>query len=146
MLKIYGSFGKGFSQVTHMLNMKGLSLRIKQLWPILMLFFSKVGQRSRSRSHVENLWYRPKCLVRRNTNANESSISYGKKLNRMLKFSNGQTDGQTDRVITIGHLPSGGVLNSSSHWVFGDTRVKYYYCRSKSNICIVKKRRKIQTP
>ena len=34
-----------------------------------------------------------------------------KKLWPMLKFFDGQTDGQTDRVITIGHPPSGGALN-----------------------------------
>ena len=28
----------------------------------------------------------------------------------MLKFFDGQTDGRTDRVITIGHPPSGGAL------------------------------------
>ena len=28
----------------------------------------------------------------------------------MLKFFDGQTDGQKDRVITIGHLPSGGAV------------------------------------
>ena len=28
----------------------------------------------------------------------------------MLKFADGQTDGQTDGVITIGHPPSGGAL------------------------------------
>ena len=33
-----------------------------------------------------------------------------KKLYSMLKFADGQTDGQTDRVITIGHPPSGGAL------------------------------------
>ena len=35
-----------------------------------------------------------------------------KKLYTMLKFADGQTDRQTDRVITIGHPPSGGALNS----------------------------------
>ena len=33
-----------------------------------------------------------------------------KKLYSMLKFADGQTDRQTDRVITIGHPPSGGAL------------------------------------
>ena len=42
--------------------------------------FSKVGQRSRSRSHVQNLWYRRQGLMR-NTHAKyESPISYGKKV------------------------------------------------------------------
>ena len=31
-----------------------------------------------------------------------------KRLYSMLKFADGQTDGRTDRVITIGHPPSGG--------------------------------------
>ena len=34
-------------------NMKALSLTIKKLWPMLK-FFLKVGQWSRSRSHVQN--------------------------------------------------------------------------------------------
>ena len=33
-----------------------------------------------------------------------------KKKYTMLKFANGQTDGRTDRVITIGHPSSGGAL------------------------------------
>ena len=33
-----------------------------------------------------------------------------KRLYSMLKFADGQTDGQTDRVITIGHPPGGGAL------------------------------------
>ena len=33
-----------------------------------------------------------------------------KKLWPMLKFFDGQTEGQTDRVITIGHPPTGGAL------------------------------------
>ena len=42
-------------------NMKSLSLTIKKLWP--MLKFSKVGQRSRSMSQVQNLWFHWKGLV-----------------------------------------------------------------------------------
>ena len=48
-----------------------LSLQLrwaKKLWPMLK-FFSKLGQRSRSRSHVQNLWYCLKGLVIRNTHA-----------------------------------------------------------------------------
>ena len=48
--------------------------------------FSKVGQRSRSRSHVQNLWYRQKGLVIRNTHAKyESPISYSKKVMANVK-------------------------------------------------------------
>ena len=60
-------------------NMKALSHRLKKLWP--MLKFSKVGQRSRSRSHVQNLCFRRKGLVIRITNTKyESPISYDKKV------------------------------------------------------------------
>ena len=60
-----------------MQNMKAASLRIKSYGQCLG--FSKVGQRSRSRSYVQNLWYCRKGLVIRNTNAKYGSpISYGK--------------------------------------------------------------------
>ena len=68
--------------------------------------FSKVGQRSRSRSQVQNLWNRWKGLVIRITHAKyERLISKSKKLWPMLKFfltdrtdrqTEGRTDGQTD--------------------------------------------------
>ena len=35
-----------------------------------------------------------------------------KKLWPMLKFFDGQTEGRTDRVITIGHPPGGGAQNN----------------------------------
>ena len=45
-----------------------------------VLSFSKVGQRSWSRSHVQNLWFRRKGLVIRYTHAKyESLISYNEK-------------------------------------------------------------------
>ena len=59
------------------------------------LFFSKEGKRSRSRSHVQKLWYHRKGLVIRKTHA-KSPISYGKKLYIMLKFADGRTDRQSD--------------------------------------------------
>ena len=47
----------------------------------------------------------------------------------MLKFFDGQTDRQTDRVITIGHLPSGGALKSELYcvlqWKYIDKSTKY---------------------
>ena len=72
--------------------------------------FSKVGQRSRSRSQVQNLWYCWKGLVIRITHATyERLISKGKKVMANVKVF-WRTDRQTDRVITIGHPPSGGAL------------------------------------
>ena len=65
-------------------NMKALSHRINKLWP--MLKFSKVGQRSRSRSHDQNLWFCRKGLVIRYTHAKyESPISYNKKVMANVK-------------------------------------------------------------
>ena len=53
---------------------------------------------------------RLKGLVTRNTHANMKDLSVKvKMLWPMLKFF----DGRTDRVITIGHPPSGGPLNIS---------------------------------
>ena len=72
--------------------------------------FSKVGQRSRSRSQVQNLWYRWKGLVIRITHAKyERLIAKGKKVMANVKVF-WQTGGQTDRLITIGHTPTGGAL------------------------------------
>ena len=84
--------------------------------------FSKVGQRSRSQDH--NLWYRWKGLVIRISHIpNMKDLSQRvKKLWPMLKFFDGQTEGrtegQTDRVITIGHPPSGGALMTLVIWSF----------------------------
>ena len=93
-------------------NNKALSFKIKKVMANVKVFF-KVGQRSWSRSQVQNLWYRWKGLVIRITNAKyERLISKGKKVMANVKvFFDGQTDrrteGRTDRVITIGHPPSG---------------------------------------
>ena len=65
--------------------MKALSHRRKKLWPMLK-FFSKVGHRSLSRSHVQNLWLHRKGLVIRYTHAKyESPISYNKKVMANVK-------------------------------------------------------------
>ena len=85
--------------------------------------FTKVGQRSRSRSKLQNLWYRWKGLGIRITHAKyESLICRVKKLWPMLKFIDRKTDGRKDRqtniVITIGHPPSDGA------------QIIYSYCPS----------------
>ena len=62
--------------------------------------FSKVGQRSRSRSQVQNSWYRWTGLVIRITHAKyERLISNSKKVMANVKgfLTDRQTDGQTDR-------------------------------------------------
>ena len=66
--------------------------------------FSKVGQRSRSRSQVQNSWYRWKGLVIRITHAKyERLIFKSKKVMANVKSfltdrrREGRTDGQTDR-------------------------------------------------
>ena len=41
-----------------------------------------------------------------------------KKLYTMIKFAGGQTHGRTDRVITIGHPPSGRALMSKTRQKF----------------------------
>ena len=65
---------------------------ICQIWmPSLLQLESygqcwKVGQRSRSGSHVQNSWYRRKGLVTRNTHAKyESPISYDEKVMASVK-------------------------------------------------------------
>ena len=66
-------------------NMKALSLTIEKLWPMLK-FFSKVGQRSQSRSQGQKLWYCWKGLVIRITHAKyERLISKGKKVMANVK-------------------------------------------------------------
>ena len=60
--------------------MKSLSLIVRKLWPRL-LFFSEVGQTSRSKSRGQKLWYHVKGLVTRNTYVQyKSTISSGKKV------------------------------------------------------------------
>ena len=77
-------------------KMKALSFTIKKVMVKVKGFFSIVGQRSQ----VQNLWYHWM------QNMKDLSVRV-KKLWLMLKFFDGQTerqtDGQTDRVITIGH-------------------------------------------
>ena len=60
MFKIYGTVDKALSKATHMPNMN------KKLWLMIKLMikvsFSKEGQMSWSRSHVQNLWYCARVL------------------------------------------------------------------------------------
>ena len=50
-------------------------------------FFSKVGQKSRSRSRSQKFWYRQKGLVTTNTHVKyESPISFGSKVMAKVKF------------------------------------------------------------
>ena len=86
--------------------------------------FWKVGQRSQWRSQVQNLWYGWEGLVIKITHAKyERLISKSKKVTANVKIFDGQTDRmtdwQTDRVITIGHPPSGGALKKEGvfHYV-----------------------------
>ena len=52
-----------------------------------MIKFFKGGQRSQSRSHIKNLWFRRKGLVIKYTHAKyKSPISWNKKIWPMLKF------------------------------------------------------------
>ena len=61
-------------------SMKALAVIIKTLWP-LFKFYSEEGQRSQSRSKVQNLWYHWIGLIKRNTHAkNNSFISKDKKV------------------------------------------------------------------
>ena len=57
---------KGEAHVALYLNMKALCLMVGKLCAELK-FFSNVGQRSRSMSRDQNLWYYQKGLVIRNT-------------------------------------------------------------------------------
>ena len=64
--------------------MRALSLLVQKLWPKLS-FFSKVGQKSRSRG--KNFWLQQKGLVTRNTHVKyESPISFGSKIMAKVKF------------------------------------------------------------
>ena len=61
---------------THMPNMNAQSFTVRKYG-----HYSKVGQRSRSRSHFQNFWYCLKCLVTRNTHTQyKSPISQFKKV------------------------------------------------------------------
>ena len=79
MLKIFGTVGKALSQGTHIPYMNALSLRIKQLWPMLKIF------KSRSKVMVKVTCSKfiilSKDLVIRNTHAKyERPISWDKKV------------------------------------------------------------------
>ena len=57
--------------------MKGLSLLVKKLWPVIKVFF-KVDQTSRSGSLGQKCWYLWKGLVTRNVNLKyEAPVSSG---------------------------------------------------------------------
>ena len=59
--------------------------------------FSKVGQRSHSRSQVQYLWYRWKDLVIRITHAKYERLLFkSKKIMANVKVFDGQTDRMTD--------------------------------------------------
>ena len=69
-----------------MCNIKALSLLVKKLWSGLS-FFSKVGQKSRSRSQRKNFYYQQKGLATRNTHVKyESPVSFGSKVMAKVKF------------------------------------------------------------
>ena len=70
-----------------MCNIKAQSLLVKKLWSKLSCFFSKVGQRSRSRSQGQNFRYGQKGLTTRNTYLYyESPISLVSKVIAKIKF------------------------------------------------------------
>ena len=60
----------------YMINMKALTLKVKKIIrkpKMWQTSFPNEGQRSRSRSRAQNLWYHWKGLVKRNTNAKYKS-------------------------------------------------------------------------
>ena len=77
-----------------------------------MLQFSKVGQRSRSRLHVPNLWYHWKGFVIRNTHTKyESFISKDKKVMANVKvFKVGQRSMSRSHVQNSGFGRKGLVI------------------------------------
>ena len=78
--------------------MKALSLLVQKLLQRL-IFFSKIGQKSRSRSRSQKIWYR-KVLSQGIHLSNIKALSpFVKKLWSRLSLL--WTDGQTDRVIPI---------------------------------------------
>ena len=85
MLKIYGYRWKGLViRITHAKYERLISKGKKVIANVKV--FSKVGQRSRSRSQIQNLWYRWKGLVIRITHAKyERLISKGKKVMANVK-------------------------------------------------------------
>ena len=50
-----------------MCNMNAISVWFQQLWQTL-IFFSKVGQKTKLRSQGQNYWYKLNGLTARNTN------------------------------------------------------------------------------
>ena len=77
---------KVLSQGIDMCNIKALSLFVKKLWSGL-IFFSKVGQKSRSRSRGKNLYYQQIALATRITHVKyESPYLFGSKVIAKVKF------------------------------------------------------------
>ena len=69
-----------------MCNIKALSLLDQKLLSRLS-FFSKVGQKSRSRSRGKKFWFQQEGLATRNTHVKyESPISFGSKVVAKVKF------------------------------------------------------------
>ena len=79
---------KVLSQAIHMSNMKALSQRVQKLWTMLKFcVFTKVGQRSRSRSPGHNFSIHGKVLPQSIHMSNMKAISQRiQKLWTMLKF------------------------------------------------------------
>ena len=108
VFKIHGTIRKVVSKGTHMQNTKALSLTARELWAMLKYF------KSRLKITVEGQVFKIYCSTigevlskgthMQNTKALSLMI---RKLRPILKFL---TDRPTDRVITIGHLSSGGGL------------------------------------
>ena len=88
---------KVLPQEIHTCYMKAPSLLDKKVMSKVK-FFSKVGQKSRSRSRGKIFWYGEKGLVTRNTHVlYESLISFSSKVIAKVKFTlDRQTDRRTD--------------------------------------------------
>ena len=86
MFKIYGCVGKDLViRYTHAKYESPISYN-KKVMANVKVFFFKVGQRSWSRSQVQNIWYRWKGLVIRITHAKyERLIFKGKKVMANVK-------------------------------------------------------------
>ena len=69
-----------------MCNIKALSLFCSKVM-VKVKFFSKVGQKSRSRSRGKKIWFQQEGLATRNTHVKyESPISFGSKVVAKVKF------------------------------------------------------------
>ena len=90
----------------HNPNMKTQSLRIKKVMTNVKDFQKKV--KGHGQGHMFKMYGTfGKALSKGTLMPNMKALSLTvKKIYKMLKFA----DGQTDRVITIGHPPSGGTL------------------------------------